>query len=70
MRPDSFPVEIRLPSISDEAVVEIHDFLYQFLDLFERRYGAQIHRFYDERQFDNFVHRDPPVVRPEDDPPF
>ena len=47
MRPDSTPVKICLPPISDEAVVEIHDFLNNFLRLFESHYGAQIHRFYE-----------------------
>ncbi len=36
MRPDSRPVNItlNLPSLPDEAVVEIQDFLYEILDLF------------------------------------
>lgn len=70
MRPDSTPVQIRLPPISDEAVVEIHDFLTDFLLLFESHYGAQIHRFYADRSFGNLVHPDPPPQPPDDDPPF
>jgi hypothetical protein len=69
MRPDSTPVEIRLPPISDEAVVEIHDFLTDFLHLFESHYGAQIHRFYEDRSYDNLRHPDPTRL-PDDDPPF
>ncbi len=38
-------VKIHMPPISDEAVVKIHDFLYDFVDLFEAHYAAQIHRF-------------------------
>ena len=70
MRPDSVPVQIRLPPISDEAVVEIYDFLCDFLRLFESHYGGQIHRFYEDRSFDNLVHRDSHSRPPDDDPPF
>lgn len=70
MRPDSYPIEISLPTISDEAVVEIHDFLYQFLLLFESHYGSQIHRFYEQRSYDNLVHPDTHPRPPPDDPPF
>lgn len=70
MRPDSRPVKItiNLPSLSDEASVEIQDFLYAVLDLFEAHYGRQIHRFYEHRSYDNLVHPDPDM--PADDPPF
>ena len=70
MRPDSCPVKIRLPPISDEAVVEIHDFLYDFIDLFEAHYAAQIHRFYEDRSFHNLIQPDPGTTPPDDDPPF
>ena len=70
MRPDSCPVEICLPPISDEAVVEIYDFLSDFLRLFESHYGGQLHRFYEDRSFDNLVHPDPHNCPPDDDPPF
>lgn len=70
MRPDSTPVKICLPPLSDEALVEIHDFLNDFLRLFESHYGAQIHRFYEARSFDNLVHKDPNSRPPDDDPPF
>lgn len=70
MRPDSRPVEItiNLPSLPDEAVVEIQDFLYAVLDLFEAHYGRQIHRFYEDRPYENLVHPDPDM--PADNPPF
>lgn len=70
MRPDSYPVEIRLPPISDEAVVEIYDFLNDFLRLFESHYGAQIHRFYENRSFAKLVHHNPHTRPADDDPPF
>ena len=70
MRPESRPVvmTIHLPPLDDEAVVEIHDFLSEVLHLFEARYGDQIHRFYEERSFDNIVQRTPRITI--DDPPF
>lgn len=70
MRPDSTPVKIRLPPISDEAVVEIYDFLCDFLRLFESQYGAKIHRFYEDRSFDKLVHPIPQARATDDDPPF
>jgi hypothetical protein len=39
---------ISLPQLSDEAVVEILDFLQVFTTDFENRYGGQIHRYYDQ----------------------
>ena len=70
MRPNPRTVKIRLPSISDEAVVKIHDFLYDFVDLFEAHYAAQIHRFYEGRSYHNLVRPDPLMPPPDDDPPF
>ena len=70
MRPDSYPIEICLPPISDDAVVEIYDFLNDFLRLFESHYGAQIHRFYEDRSFDNLVYPNPYTRPPHDDPTF
>jgi len=59
---------IALPQLSDDAVVQIHDFIYDFLDLFEARYGDQIHRYYDDRSAHNMSWPDmPPNI---DDPPF
>ena len=40
MRTDSFSVEIGLPPLSDEAAVEMDDFLIDFLGLFESHYGT------------------------------
>lgn len=70
MRPDSVPVEIRLPTISDDAVVEIHDFLNDFLCLFESHYGAQIHRFYQQHSRENLNHLKAHTRPAEEDPPF
>lgn len=72
MRPESRPVDItlNLPSLPDEAVVEIQDFLYEILDLFTTHYGRQVDRFYDENSYDNLVQADPDYKPPDDDPLF
>lgn len=66
---DHAGVDLALPQLSDDAVVQIHDFIYDFLDLFEARYGDQIHRYYDDRSQQHNVIR--PATPPNiDDPPF
>ena len=60
--------ERHLPPLSDEAVVEIHDFLHDVLAVFESRYGYQIHRYYDDRSQHNLIETDRNL--PLDDPPF
>ena len=71
MRPDSYPVEICLPPICDEAVVEIHDFLNDFLRLFKCHLGTQDpYTSQEDRSFDNLVHHNPYTRPPDDEPPF
>ena len=72
MRPDSRPVTLtlNLPSLPDEAVVEIQDFLYEILDHFTTCYGRQVVRFYEDRSCDNLALPDPNSRPPDDDPPF
>lgn len=60
--------EPRLPPLSDEAVIEIHDFLHDVLAVFESRYGDQIHRYYHDRSQRNLI--EPDRNLPADDPPF
>lgn len=60
--------DIPMPRLSDDAVVQIHDFIAHFLDMFEARYGDQIHRYYDERWAHHVIGPDPPINL--DDPPF
>ena len=60
--------EIDLPLLSDEAVVEIQNFLYDVLTTFESRYGIQIHRYYEDRSQHNLINTDRNL--PADDPPF
>ena len=59
---------IPMPRLSDDAVVQIHDFIAHFLDLFEARYGDQIHRYYEDRSEHNIVGAEP--IPDTDDPPF
>jgi hypothetical protein len=63
----SYPC-IPLPSLSDEAAVEILDFLQVFTTDFEIRYGEQISRYYDERSRHNILQSNP--YGGTDDPPF
>lgn len=70
MRPGSMPVEIPLPTLSDEAAAEFHDFLNEFLLLVESHYFAQIHRHY-QNQFSNNIGQSTTYRHPsDDDPPF
>ena len=62
------PADIPMPGLSDDAVVQIHNFIEHFLDLFEARYGDQIHRYYDDRSAHNIIGSEP--VPDLDDPPF
>ena len=65
---DPTSAAIPMPRLSDDAVVQIHDFIGHFLDLFEARYGDQIHRYYEDRSPHNIVSYEPmPDI---DDPPF
>lgn len=59
---------IPMPRLSDDAVVQIHNFIGHFLDLFEARYGDQIHRYYEDRSAHNMIGPEP--THSIDDPPF
>ncbi len=37
---------LTMPTLSDEDVIQIQDFLHRALDLFEDHYGEQIENFY------------------------
>jgi hypothetical protein len=62
------PNDIPMPRLSDDNVVQIHDFIHHVLDLFEARYGDQIHRFYQDLCGDS--PDDPHANLNLDDPPF
>jgi len=49
---------IPMPRLSDDAVVQIHDFIHHVLDLFEARYGDQLHRFYQDLSGDDILEPD------------
>ena len=57
-----------MPRLSDDAVFEIHNFIEHVLDLFEARYGDQLHRFYEDRAAHNMIETRP--LNDPDDPPF
>ena len=65
---DPATANLPMPRLTDDAVVQIHDFITHFLELFEARYGDQIHRYYDERSAHSIIGPDPPTRI--DDPPF
>ena len=44
-----------LPTLSDEAALQIHDLLNHVMDLFEARYGDQIDRFYENLHYLMFL---------------
>lgn len=68
MTADLDTAPIPLPRLSDDAVVQIHDFIHHVLDLFEARYGDQIHRHYEQRSAHDMIRSDPlPDI---DDPPI
>lgn len=62
------PGEIPMPRLSDDAVIQIHDFMHHVLDLFEARYSDQIHRFYQDLCADSMLESDLNLNL--DDPPF
>jgi hypothetical protein len=60
------PSTISMPRLDDDAVIQIHDFIHQVLDLFEARYGDQIRRFYEDLGGQDML----PGIDNLDDPPF
>jgi hypothetical protein len=68
-RQDPHDYPIALPTLGDEAVVEIRNFIEHVLDQFDIHYGAQVRRFYEDRAQHNMVRPTPPAAA-DDDPPF
>ena len=64
---DPFP-ETPLPALTDEAAVQILDFLHDVIDRFESCYASQIRRYYDDLSQHNLVKPDRDCAT--DDPPF
>jgi hypothetical protein len=67
---DPASAAIPMPRLSDDAVVQIHDFIGHFLDLFEARYGDQIHRYYEDRAQHALVQTTATPNISDDDVPF
>ena len=44
---DQLPFGFRLPVLSDEVAVEIHNFLQIVIQIYEARYGEEIDRYYE-----------------------
>ena len=59
---------IPLPMLSDEAAVEILNFLEVMFQIFETQYAHQIYRYYDSISQHNIVRCTP--HKNTDDPPF
>jgi len=64
---DPFP-STPMPAFTNEAAVQILDFLHDVLDRFESRYAGQIRRYYDDRSQHNIMKPRPHCAT--DDPPF
>ena len=61
------PLRIAPPPLSDQAAVDLLDFLHDLVACFESRYCDQIHRFYEEGSKHNLCQ---PVPPPPGDDPF
>jgi hypothetical protein len=62
------PIRIALPPLSDQAAVDILEFLHSAVACFESRYFDQIHRYYADRSEREMCQPDPPPT--DDDVPF
>lgn len=59
-----------LTRLSDEAAVEILDFLHRFIDAFETEYGDQIRRHYQDLESARNMDPRTDYSTDSDDPPF
>jgi hypothetical protein len=67
MHADPLYHDLPMPPLSDEAAVEILDFLHAIVLRFETHYGGEIHRYYEQRSCHDSIETDP--LEPAD-PPF
>ena len=58
------------PSLDDDAVVTLHDFLYELLDSFEVHYGYQLTRYSQSERRQRLNDRSLKLPNPEDGVPF
>ncbi len=63
------PIRIALAPLSDQAAVDILEFLHNAVECFESRYFDQINRYYFERS-EHQMRRPAPPPCAEDDVPF
>ncbi len=63
------PIRIALAPLSDQAAVDILEFLHHAVQCFESGYFSQIQRYYFERSEHQLHQPDPPPCS-EDDVPF
>jgi hypothetical protein len=66
-RQDPHAYRFAPPPLSDDAVVEIRNFIEHMLDQFDLHYAPQVRRFYEDRAEHNMVRSPPPAAA---DPPF
>jgi hypothetical protein len=64
---DQLPFGFRLPILSDEVAVEIHNFLQIAIQIFEARYSEEIDRHY-ERQCEDYIAATSAATPPTDPP--
>ena len=64
--PDSQAIAV--PTLSDDAAVQIRNFIERVLDQFDSHYAPQVRRFYEDRAEHNMVRPTPPATAA--DPPF
>ena len=57
------PIRIALPPLSDQAAVDILEFLHNAVACFESRYFDQINRYYVDRSERQMCQPDPPPWR-------
>ena len=56
------PIRIALPPLSDQAAVDILEFLHSAVECFESRYFDQIQRYYADRSERQMCQPDPPSM--------
>ena len=68
MTPRTRPLRIAPPPLSDQAAVDLLEFLQDLVASFESHYFDQIHRFYEEKSEHNLRQHAPPLPPNINDP--
>jgi len=66
-QPNDLPLVCIPTELSDEAAVELVEFLHELTSVIERHYGAQLRRYYGAT---DIAERDLHLATPSTDPPF